>query len=116
MDAALNDPWTPKTPCPLAMNDWVLEKNIQHPEIGQVKECYWDSSSQEWVMDVVLYGPEGNRIGRSSPAIGGPEHFEPAVPVNHWERIEEPDFPIRRDTTGFRDWREGTVKVEFRTE
>jgi hypothetical protein len=116
MEATPSDRWTPKTPCPLAKSDWVLEKSIQHPQIGQVEDCYWDGSSEEWVMDIALYGPDGNFIGRSSPSMGGPEHIEPAVPVAHWERIEKPTFPLCRDTTGFRDWRDGTVKIDFRTE
>lgn len=86
-----------------------------HPEFGRVKECYWDGCCKEWVMDVVLYSPEGERIGRTSPAMGGPRHFEPAVPVEYWQRIQKPTFPLERDKTGYRDWRSATVPLAPQT-
>jgi hypothetical protein len=108
------DRYEPTHPCPLQPKDWVIEKEMQHPEIGRVKECYWDPSAQEWVMDLVLYSPDGDRIGRSSPAMGGPRGFEPAVPLTYWERIEKPVFPLSRDGTGYRDWRASTKLLPAR--
>jgi hypothetical protein len=107
---------TATTPCPLMKNDWVGEKDVQHPSIGQVKACYWDRASEEWVMDIVLYSPDGERIGRESPAMGGPTGFEPAVPFQTWSRIAEPNFPLRRDSSGYRDWKEAFELLEARTD
>lgn len=99
------DRYTPTTPCPFKKKDWVVERIVQHPGIGQVKDCYWDGTEQDWVVDLVLFNADGRRIGRESPSMGGPKTFEPAVPVRHWDRITEPAFPLSRDGTGFRDWR-----------
>lgn len=110
------DRWTPKFPAPVAEKDWVMEKNIQHPLLGKVRDVYWDGSTQEWVMDVALYRPDGEFYGRSSPAMGGPRKFEPAVPCTQWERIEKPSFPMARDLTGYRDWRGGAIVLPDRTE
>jgi len=118
MDSAqqILDRYTPKSPCPLKKKDWVIERDIQHPSLGKVKDCYWDGSAQEWVMDIVLFDADGNCIGRESPAMGGPESFEPAVPFEHWLRIAEPNFPLRRDETGYRDWRSSVEVLDPRTE
>lgn len=93
-----------------------MERDIQHPNLGKVKVCYWDGCAEQWVMDVVLFDADGRCIGRESPPMGGPDSFEPAVPVEHWQRIAEPDFPLRRDRTGFRDWRASVELLEPRTE
>ncbi|MDU8350904.1 hypothetical protein RYA05_03230 [Pseudomonas syringae pv. actinidiae] len=106
------DRYTPTTPCPVEKKNWVMERDVQHPSIGRVKDCYWDSACQEWVIDIVLYSPDGDRIGRSSPAMGGPRSFEPAVPFEYWERIEKPQFPLNRDGTGYRDWRDSVTVIK----
>lgn len=109
---AVIDRYTPATPCPVSKKDWVMERDVQHPSLGKVKDCYWDPTCQEWVMDVTLYSPDGLRVGRSSPAMGGPRSFEPALPVEHWERIEKPQFPLARDGTGYRDWRDSVTVIK----
>lgn len=58
----------------------------------------------EWVADLVLYSPSGSRLGRRSPAVGGPRGFEPWVPVGNWRKIEKPQFPISTDMGGHRNW------------
>lgn len=47
-------------------------------------------------IDVALYNRDGERIGRESPACGGPTSFEPACTAEGWVVIEEPDFPISK--------------------
>ena len=101
----------PPTTAPFAEKDWVAEGD-QHPEIARVKDVYWDDIANEWVMDLVLYSPDGDRIGRKSPRMGGPGGFEPAVPCKYWRKIQRPYFPLSRDTTGFRDWKTSLDYIE----
>lgn len=108
--------WRPPqdpSPKPLEKGDWIMEKDTQHPQLGRVKACYFDHTAKEWVVDLVLYGPNGNRIGRESPRGDGPSGFEPAVPIAYWERIEKPAFPMTRDHTGYRDWRDSATVLPF---
>lgn len=109
------NPNTPATPQPVQKGDWVMEKEVMHPELGRVLDCYWIAMDNEWVMDVSLYSADGKRIGRSSPACGGPRSFEPAIPCKMWERIEKPSFPMERDETGYRCWRAGATVLLDRT-
>jgi hypothetical protein len=46
------------------------------------------------LLDLSIYDHKGSRIGRQSPAEGGPKSFEPACAAKHWERIKRPSFPI----------------------
>jgi len=66
---------------------------MTHPEIAKVQECFWDDIAGEWVANITMYSPDGQR-GR----------FEPCVPMGSWRRIQRPDFPLARDRTGFRCW------------
>jgi hypothetical protein len=109
LQAAQTPGLNPTAP-PVAAGDWVMEKDVEHPDLGRVKAVYWDDICHEWVMNVVLYGPDGERIGRKSPRLGGPAGFEPAVPFQYWDRITAPEFPMTRDRTGYRDWR-GAAEV-----
>lgn len=105
----------PLAEAPVAAKDWVMEKEVDHPELGRVLEVYWDDTAHEWVMNVVLYRPDGTRIGRSSPRMGGPAGFEPCVPCQYWDRIEKPEFPMVLDRTGYRDWRDGATVLPPRS-
>lgn len=90
---------------PFREGQWVAEnQDFQHPDIGRIKKVFWDDIAHEWVMNLVLYSPDGDRIGRKSPRRGGPSGFEPCVPCQSWALIRKPDFPLGRDRTGFRDW------------
>lgn len=111
----IQDRWTAPSPPPLEPKDWVIEKDVMHPKIGMVRECYWDGITQSWIMDVTLYRANGERIGRASPAMGGPRSFEPALPVDHWDRIQDPSFPMKLDDTGYRDWRDAARVIPLRT-
>lgn len=94
------------TLAPFEKGMWVAQSpEFDHPEIARVKDVYYDDICKEWVADLILYSPDGARIGRDSPARGGPKGFEPCVPVTEWRAIKEPEFPLGRDHTGFRDWK-----------
>lgn len=93
------------TPAPVTAGDWIAEApDTTHPDIAKVKSVYWDNIAGEWVADIVIYDHQGDRIGRKSPAMGGPKHIEPCVPMGNWRRIAKPEFPLSTDMTGHRDW------------
>lgn len=71
---------------------WVAEADACHgmgfrPRIARVKHIYDDGS-----LDLVLYSHTGERIGRETPAMGGPTSFEPYCSAENWEPIEKPEF------------------------
>ncbi len=82
------------TASPVSAGDWIAdEPGMTHPEIAKVQEPFWDDIAGEWVANITMYSPDGQR-GR----------FEPAVPMESWRRIQRPDFPLTRDRTGYRCW------------
>lgn len=74
---------------PVKPGDWVSNANGRPAKVKAVYE-----SSGEALADLVLYNRKGNRVGRESPACGGPKSFEPACSLEGWHRIAEPSFPI----------------------
>lgn len=60
-------------------------------QLGRIKEVEIDGT-----LDIVIYDRQGNRIGRSSPAMGGPRGFEPCCNPDTWAVIEAPHFPLTR--------------------
>ncbi len=91
-DALLSDGSEEKYPdgLPFKPKDWVSSNLDQ--DIAQVKAVHF--SDGEVLLDLVLYDTIGNKIGRESPAMGGPRTFEPCCSADDWERIEEPAFPL----------------------
>lgn len=82
------------TASPVNPGDWIAdEPGMTHPEIARVKEVFWDDIAGEWVANITMYSPDGQR-GR----------FEPAAPMESWRRIQRPDFPLTLDRTGYRCW------------
>lgn len=84
---------------PIVQGDWVASRDHgSRPQIGRVRQSYWDREpGGEVIMDVVLFSPEGEKIGRESVPCGGPKSFEPACSFDdRWMRIEPPDFPLTR--------------------
>ena len=59
--------------------------------------CYGMDTEFGCCIDIIVYSPEGQKIGRSSPAEGGPAAFEPACPTKHYRKIQQPKFPLRKD-------------------
>jgi hypothetical protein len=74
---------------PFKPGDWVAD---QGDNVAKVKDVY--ESEGEVLLDLVMYDREGEKLGRLSPACGGPRNYEPACSSNLWERIEEPVFPL----------------------
>jgi hypothetical protein len=75
---------------PFRPGDWVSD---QSGNVAKVKGV-WEGKPGEVLIDLVLYNRSGERIGRDSPAMGGPRTFEPACDSTAWHRIKEPTFPI----------------------
>ncbi len=75
-------------PLPARPGDWV-SNGIQLGRLHGISRF-----EGEVLIDIVLYGVDGTRIGRESPALGGPRGFEPMVPFEGWSRIRKPDFPL----------------------
>lgn len=75
---------------------WVCREDNR--ELGRVSEVFADEDGT--YLNIVLYTPKGERIGRSSPAEGGPTSFEPACPAEDWVLIESPRFPLSVDLYG----------------
>jgi hypothetical protein len=76
-------------PFPFMPSDWVADESER---IGRIKAVYGEPG--EVLLDIVLYDHSGERIGRMSPACGGPRTFEPACSGEHWRRVKEPNFPL----------------------
>jgi hypothetical protein len=57
--------------------------------VKEIREC-----EGEILFDLVMYGHDGEKLGRVSPALGGPRTFEPMCPIEGWERVEAPIFPM----------------------
>lgn len=71
---------------------WIVRRDGAY--IGRVKDVYEDEPYK--LIDIVLYNRDGSRLGRESPAMGGPRDFEPACPQELWEPIKPPAFPLPR--------------------
>jgi len=76
----------------LKVNDWVacLGEDTGTPQIAKVKYLY----ENEPLADLIFYSHTGERLGRVSPAMGGPKGFEPACGLDLWVKIEEPKFEM----------------------
>lgn len=78
------------TDSPIKKGDWVADGTGQ---IAKVRDAY--QLCGEPLIDLWLYSNKGERIGRASPALGGPRTFEPACDAANWSRIKKPEFPLR---------------------
>ena len=82
---------------PVARGDWVESRDSTRPRIAKVVRSYWDTApdgARRCIVDLALYSDEGTRIGRESPAAGGPRMYEPFLEYADWFRIEKPEFPV----------------------
>lgn len=79
----------PDAPLPFRPRDWV-DRGDGH--VAQVKRVYRNQG--EVLLDLVIYDRSGERVGRESPAMGGPRTFEPCCPAEHYQRITKPRFPL----------------------
>ncbi len=74
---------------PFKPGDWATDDQDRVAKVKSVWRC-----GDEVMLDLWIFTHKGKRVGRESPACGGPRTFEPACPAQHWERIGEPSFPI----------------------
>lgn len=76
----------------IQQGSWVarLTDEVGRPMIGKVKEVH--HVYDEFFIDVVIYDASGEKIGRESPAEGGPRGFEPMCDADAWVPIEKPNF------------------------
>lgn len=88
-----------KPPLPVVRGDWIESRNDSQPQIGKVVNSQWVERDGKLacMVDVALYAYSGDRIGRQSPAMGGPRTYEPWVAYADWFRIEKPYFPVKLD-------------------
>lgn len=79
--------------------DWVVNGIDMHqPNFGTVRDIYEQGGNT--YVDVVYYSYNGNRLGRISPAMGGPRSYEPALNFFDLTVIERPVFPMRCSLSG----------------
>jgi len=87
-------------PHDIRQGSWVARfDNANYPPIGKVKRMY--QFGDEGLLDVVMFDSYGQRLGRVSPAMGGPTSFEPACPAELWEPIEKPAFEEMASRTNY---------------
>lgn len=92
----------PETHPSLRKGDWVASRVdpgqfSSHIQLAKVKDVYRDPVDPlkgRWLMDLVFYARDGAKLGRVSPAMGGPRGFEPACTASLWAKIAEPDFEV----------------------
>jgi len=87
-----------KTP-PFKKGQWIGDKDDElTPIFGVVKDCYPEGEDPNlFLLDLYVYNPQGIKIGRRSPAMGGPTSFEPCISAERFKEIEEPNFPLKVD-------------------
>ncbi|ARL04377.1 hypothetical protein [Burkholderia pseudomallei] len=81
-----------KTPLPFRKGEWVMERDSTCPMFGIVSDCY-DSLGQVMI-DLTVYRADGKRLGRVSPACGGPRNMEPCLAADRFMKIVRPVFPV----------------------
>lgn len=69
---------------------WAMRADdVFRPMLGRIRSVHSDGS-----IDVVIFAADGDRLGRVSPAMGGPSSFEPCCGAENWIPIERPDFDL----------------------
>lgn len=82
---------------------WVAQLGLDdpYPQIAKVREAHQEDNA----LDLVFYSGSGERIGRVSPAMGGPKGFEPFCCAQTWVEIESPPFEqMAKARWGWRDF------------
>jgi hypothetical protein len=94
----MSKPLPQKTP-PFKKGQWVGDKDDSiSPIFGTVRDCYPEGeSSNLFLLDLYVYNYQGVKVGRRSPAMGGPSHYEPCISAERFKEIEEPNFPLKFD-------------------
>lgn len=89
-----------ETLAPFKPGDWVIRRDWL--QLAKVKDYTPASGRWEATLDLVIYDRSGERIGRESPAMGGPRGFEPCCPASDWAQILKPAFPLQKYEPMFR--------------
>ena len=78
---------------------WVasLKSDGEFPRIAKVRDAYRDGGG-ELLLDLVMYSHDGAKLGRTSPAMGGPRGYEPCCGGEWWVEIEAPPFAEMAET------------------
>lgn len=101
---------------PFKRGDWVAETEGNHPRIARVVAYHPVSEfNDEPAACLCLYAFDGTKIGRESPALGGPKGHEPFCSIEQWSLVEEPEFPLRRCGL-MGEWRSGLKYLEEQDE
>jgi len=79
---------------------WVVRRDWQ--QLAQIKEFTPAWGSFGATLDLVIYSRSGERIGRESPAMGGPRGFEPCCEASNWVPIRKPAFSLPKYEPLFR--------------
>lgn len=74
---------------PFRPRDWVMDQSGRVATVKEIRDC-----DGEILFDLVMYDHSGGRLGRVSPALGGPRTFEPMCSIDGWERVAAPTFPM----------------------
>jgi hypothetical protein len=92
------DAATPPDSDPVKAGDWLgrFSSTGSLDSVAKVKSVYLDRcpGHEQVLVDLWIYDFQGNRLGRTSPPMGGPRTFEPACSLAGWTRISPPTFPI----------------------
>lgn len=92
--------------------DWVVNGRCEgKPTFGIVREIYTDYIGEvvpidptkivgAQFVDIICYSSQGDKIGRVSKAFGGPTIYEPSIPIEQLQVIEEPNFPLKLNMYG----------------
>lgn len=78
---------------PVKPGDWVASRH-DPSKVARVRAVDFDPAEAETIVDLVLYARDGRKVGRESPAFGGPRSYEPACSYSNWRRIAKPEFPL----------------------
>ncbi|WP_087865077.1 hypothetical protein [Comamonas thiooxydans] len=79
---------------------WVARRDWQ--QIAQVKEFNPPGFGAGATLNLVIYSRTGERLGRVSPAMGGPRGFEPCCDATDWAPIKKPAFSLPKYDPLFR--------------
>ncbi len=73
--------------------DWVGDHTDEiSPIFGVIKDVMEEPDG--WFINLIVYAPHGEKVGRRSPACDGPKNFEPFIPADRFKRISSPTLGL----------------------
>lgn len=79
---------------------WVVRRDWQ--QLAKIKDVNPAWGSLGATLDLVIYSRSGERVGRETPAMGGPRGFEPCCDAVEWAPIRQPAFALPKYERLFR--------------